>query len=213
MPFLPPNKQRQSTEGKSKVTQWRNIRDQYGRRPRSVRSVTQLAIYLQTEHNNQCRRQGEGRGDVQKLCNMCVLSLSWNFFVSHDKYTARPSSKVSEWVIEQFLNGTSAHNSPFQCHRRAKSHVDTQTIHPIDPYLTSSCYKILAVPLAATSDCNFITRQLFKNAYWFTVLSFSVYRVGQKRDHRLTTIILSNFNRFTIFSLKDSLLNLQLNGY
>jgi len=23
--------------------------------------------------------------DVQKLCNMCVLSLSWNFFVSHDK--------------------------------------------------------------------------------------------------------------------------------
>ena len=24
--------------------------------------------------------------DVQKLCNMCVLSLSWNFFVSHDKY-------------------------------------------------------------------------------------------------------------------------------
>jgi len=29
---------------------------------------------------------------VQKLCNMCVLSLSWNF-VSHDKYIARPSSK------------------------------------------------------------------------------------------------------------------------
>jgi len=31
--------------------------------------------------------------DVQKLCNMCVLSLSRNFFVSHDKYIARPSSK------------------------------------------------------------------------------------------------------------------------
>ena len=31
--------------------------------------------------------------DIQKLCNMCVLSLSWNFFVSHDKYIARPSSK------------------------------------------------------------------------------------------------------------------------
>ena len=31
--------------------------------------------------------------DVQKLCNMCVLSLSWNFFVSHDKYIARSSSK------------------------------------------------------------------------------------------------------------------------
>ena len=24
--------------------------------------------------------------DVQKSCNMCVLSLSWNFFVSHDHY-------------------------------------------------------------------------------------------------------------------------------
>ena len=32
--------------------------------------------------------------DVQKLCSLiCVLSLSWNFFVSHDKYIARPSSK------------------------------------------------------------------------------------------------------------------------
>ena len=31
--------------------------------------------------------------DVQKLCNMCVLSLSWNFIVSHDKYIARASSK------------------------------------------------------------------------------------------------------------------------
>jgi len=42
--------------------------------------------------------RGEGESsplwlDVQKLCNMCVLSLSWNFFVSHDKYIARPSSK------------------------------------------------------------------------------------------------------------------------
>jgi len=31
--------------------------------------------------------------DVQKLCNICVLSFSWNFFVSHDKYIARPSIK------------------------------------------------------------------------------------------------------------------------
>ena len=43
-------------------------------------------------------RRGRGEAsplwvDVQKLCNMCVLSLSWNFFVSHDKYIARPSSK------------------------------------------------------------------------------------------------------------------------
>jgi len=49
--------------------------------------------------SRQWRRQGEGGSfppvwvDVQKLCNMCVLSLSWNFFVSHDKYIARPSSK------------------------------------------------------------------------------------------------------------------------
>jgi len=28
--------------------------------------------------------------DVQKLCNMCVLSLSWNFFVSHDTTPYRP---------------------------------------------------------------------------------------------------------------------------
>jgi len=27
--------------------------------------------------------------DVQKLCSMCVLSLSWNFFVSHDKNITR----------------------------------------------------------------------------------------------------------------------------
>ena len=46
---------------------------------------------------SQWRRQGGSFPplwvDVQKLCNMCVLSLSWNFFVSHDKYIARPSSK------------------------------------------------------------------------------------------------------------------------
>ena len=47
-------------------------------------------------HNlQQWRRQGRGRGeasplwvDVQKLCNVCVLSLSWNYFASHDKYIA-----------------------------------------------------------------------------------------------------------------------------
>ena len=39
----------------------------------------------------QWRRQG-GWVDGQKLYNMCVLSLSWNFVV-YDKYIARPSSK------------------------------------------------------------------------------------------------------------------------
>ena len=38
--------------------------------------------------------------DVQKLCNMCVLSLSWNFFVSHDKYITRPSSKEPRWYTD-----------------------------------------------------------------------------------------------------------------
>ena len=41
--------------------------------------------------------------DVQKLCNMCVLSLSWNFFVSHDKYIARPSSHVDTETIQTGL--------------------------------------------------------------------------------------------------------------
>ena len=37
--------------------------------------------------------------------------------------------------------------------------------------------------------------------------------MGQKRGDRLMTIVLSNFNRLKNFSLKDSLINLQLNGY
>ena len=46
------------------------------------------------------------------------------------------------------------------------------------------------------------------------LVPISIYRVGQKRDHTLVTIILSNLNRFTnFFSLKDSLVNLQLNAY
>ena len=68
--------------------------------------------------------------DVQKLCNMCVLSLSWNFFVSHDKCIARPSSRAT--LIHRQYNrdwGTS-YSRP-----------------PIDPYLTSPCYEILAAPL------------------------------------------------------------------
>ena len=53
--------------------------------------------------------------DVQKLCNMCVLSLSWNFFVSHRskpyKFPMHCSKCVSFW-------GTS-YSRP-----------------PIDPYIT-----------------------------------------------------------------------------
>jgi len=39
------------------------------------------------------------------------------------------------------------------------------------------------------------------------------YRVCKKRGHRLMTIILSILNRFKIFSLEDSLANLQLHEY
>ena len=60
------------------------------------RHFLQTIMYLCRITHYQWRRQGEASPlwvDVQKLCNMCVLSLSWNFFVSHDKYIARPSSK------------------------------------------------------------------------------------------------------------------------
>jgi len=53
-----------------------------------------------------------------------------------------------------------------------------------------------------------------KTAVWSVGLHFRYYRVGQKTGHRLIAIILSNRNRFTKnFSLEDSLVNLQLNGY
>ena len=35
----------------------------------------------------------------------------------------------------------------------------------------------------------------------------------KKRGRRLMTILLSNLNRFKVFSLEDSVVNLQLNGY
>ena len=66
----------------------------------SVVSCAAISTSMSEMHlSRQWRRQGERWGsfplwvDVQKLCNLCVLSLSWNFFVSHDKYIARPSSK------------------------------------------------------------------------------------------------------------------------
>jgi len=78
-------------------------------------------------HSGQWRRQGGGRKlsplwvDVQKLCNMCVLSLSWNFFVTHDKYIARRSSKEPRWYTDNTTGtGGTSYSKP-----------------PIDPYLTS----------------------------------------------------------------------------
>ena len=79
---------------------------QPGRILRHQHAHTSLILLLLKTTMKQWRRQGEGRGsfpqwvDVQKFCNMCVLSLSWNFFVSHDKYIARPSSKEPRWYTD-----------------------------------------------------------------------------------------------------------------
>jgi len=70
--------------------------------------------------------RGEGGGsfplwaDVQKLCNMCVLSLSWNFFVSHAKYIARPSSRATLIHGQYNRDWGTSYSRP-----------------PTDPYLTS----------------------------------------------------------------------------
>jgi len=44
-------------------------------------------------------------------------------------------------------------------------------------------------------------------------LRHEIYRVGQKRGHRLMTLILSILNRLKNISPEDSLVNLQLNRY
>jgi len=44
-------------------------------------------------------------------------------------------------------------------------------------------------------------------------VSTCLQRGPNKRGHRLMTTIVTNLNRITFFSLEDSLVNLQLNGY
>ena len=58
--------------------------------------------------------------DVQKLCNMCVLSLSCNFFTSHDKFHCKAVEQRATLIHRQYSRdwGTS-YSRP-----------------PIDPYLT-----------------------------------------------------------------------------
>jgi len=75
----------------------------------TITATTTINI-TQMMHGSLWRRQGGGGGeasplwvDVQKLCNMCVLLLSWTF----------------SYHTTNTLQG-----------RRAKSHVDTQTIQP-----------------------------------------------------------------------------------
>ena len=71
-------------------------------------------------------------GDVQKLCNMCVLSLSWNFFVSRQIHCKAFEQRAT--LIHRQYNrdwGTS-YSRP-----------------PIDPYLTSP---LLQNPGGATAS-------------------------------------------------------------
>ena len=87
------------------------------------------------------RASGTARGgsfplwvDVQKLCNMCVLSLSWNFFVSHDKYTARPSEQRATLI-----------------HRQYNRDWELRTLDPLYTHTSlPPCYKILAAPLVVS---------------------------------------------------------------
>jgi len=85
--------------------------------------------------------------DVQKLCNMCVLSLSWNFVVSHDKYIARPSSKEPRLIHRKYNRDWGTSNSR----------------PPIDPYLTSP---LLQNPGGATVS----SPQLKLSVCWATPL-------------------------------------------
>ena len=95
-------------EENSKILGWQNVVDGFRQHPQPEL----YWFYVLTPYVSlgQWRRQGErGRKasplwvNVRKLCNMCVLPLSWNFFVSHEN------------ILQD---------------RRAKSHVDTQTIQP-----------------------------------------------------------------------------------
>ena len=56
-----------------------------------------------------------------------------------------------------------------------------------------------------------LTTDLLPDHFSIFKLWAITYRVGQKAG--LMSIILSNLKRFTFFSLDDSLVNLQLNGY
>jgi len=58
--------------------------------------------------------------DVQKLCNMCVLSLSWNFFVSHDIHCKAVEQRATLIRRQYNLDWGTSYSRP-----------------PIDPYLTS----------------------------------------------------------------------------
>jgi len=137
------------------------------------------------------------RVDVQKLWNrpMCVLSLSWNFFVSLR---------------------TKPYKFPMHCSKCVSFWETSYSRLPIDPYLTSPCYKILAAPLV------WVYR--LPESWRFCIADYGQtcrrpsstkpeIQGGPKTGPQTHTIIISNLNRFIIFSLKNSLVNLQLNGY
>ena len=155
MPFLPPNQQRQSTEGINSYTmhavkitpnllfeyrctvQAANLSDCRIESNRNFFCLNWNALRCSDDDDatdcrlhaaalqplkHTCSRyvtqvtdraSGAARGrrreasplcvGVRKLCNMCALSLSWNFYVSHDKYIARPSSHVDTQTIQPGL--------------------------------------------------------------------------------------------------------------
>ena len=90
-------------------------------------AVTSVS-HRRRRHYQWRRQRGEGGKlpplwvDVQKLCNTCVLSLSWNFFVSHDKCNAVNVS--------------------------ASGRLRTLDSYRPIPQFPAPCYKILAAPLA-----------------------------------------------------------------
>ena len=143
-------------------------------------------------------RGGEGGSfplwvDVQKLCNMCVLSLSWNFFVSHDKYIARPSSRAT--LIHRQYNrdwGTS-YSRP-----------------PIDPHLTSP---LLQYPGGATA----YSRKMFARAIlksfrrlWTATLHTVEHSNSGKKKFRFDSILATE-QMFFLDSVRfGNLINLPL---
>jgi len=95
-------------------------------------------------NNSGVARGGRGKlppyGWTSKNYVICVFSLSWNFFVSHDKYIARPSSRAT--LIHRQYNR------------------DWGTLYsrpPIDPYLTSA---LLQNPGGATAEQLHYTAQV-----------------------------------------------------
>ena len=101
----------------------------------------------------------------KKLCNMCVLSLPWNFFVSHDKY--------------QTLQ------IPYALHSKCVSFWGTSYSRPpIDPYLTSPLLQKILAALLYYYDDDDDSRTAWVSRYQKgkASLDLNVARDGAVRD-------------------------------